>query len=120
MLYASFVAGLLAFQAPGLHNAPTAARIGSSPAMAERKGAFWQRADWQEASAAASAASAAATPAAAPAASASLSVAQACTFMEMEPSVSFEEKKAFLLSKGVSEFVVAEAACTAPDTTLVL
>jgi hypothetical protein len=36
------------------------------------------------------------------------------------PSVPFEEKKAFLLSKGVSEFVIVEAACTASDTTLVL
>ena len=53
-------------------------------------------------------------------ASASMSVAQACAFMEMETSTSFEDKKAFLLAKGVPEFVVAQAACTAPDTTLVL
>merc|ERR1719454_2620460 len=49
-----------------------------------------------------------------------MSVPQACVFMADCPSVPFEEKKAFLLSKGVSEFVIAEAACTASDTTLVL
>jgi len=49
-----------------------------------------------------------------------MSVPQACAFMAMSPSVPFEEKKAFLLSKGVSPFVVTEAACTAPDTALVL
>jgi len=59
------------------------------------------------------------TPTAA-APSGSMSVPQACTFMAMAPSVSFEEKKAFLLSKGVSEFVITEAACTAPDLALVL
>ena len=59
-------------------------------------------------------------PAAAAAPTGSMSVGQACKFMEMEPSVSFAEKKAFLLGKGVSEFVITEAACTATDTTLVL
>ena len=49
-----------------------------------------------------------------------LSVPAACKFMEANPSVSFEEKKAFLLEKGVPEFTIAQAACTAPDTTLVL
>ena len=54
------------------------------------------------------------------AATASMSVGQACAFMEMEAATSFADKKAFLLSKGVSEFVVAQAACTAPDTNLPL
>ena len=49
-----------------------------------------------------------------------MGVPAACRFMEANPSVSFAEKKAFLLTKGVGEFVIAEAACTAPDTTLVL
>ena len=51
-----------------------------------------------------------------------MTVAQACVFME-DPSIAdapFEQKKDFLLEKGVSEFVVAGAACTAPDATLVL
>lgn len=95
----------------------------NQPIMAERKGAFWQRADWIEKSEAAGAASAVTAAAPAPAASsASLTVAQACTFLA-DPSVasvSFADKKAFLASKGISEFVIAEAACTAPDLTLVL
>ena len=49
-----------------------------------------------------------------------MTVPQACKFMEDNKGVSFAEKKAFLLEKGVSEFVIAQAACTAPDTTLVL
>ena len=36
------------------------------------------------------------------------------------PDVPFADKKAFLLEKGVPEFVIAESACTASDTTLVL
>ena len=63
------------------------------------------------------AAPAAAAPAAA---SGSMGVAAACKFMEANPAVSFADKRAFLLSKDVSEFVIAQAACTAPDTTLVL
>ena len=50
----------------------------------------------------------------------SMGVPAACKFIEANPTVSFADKKAFLLSKGVSEFVIAEAACTAPDTSLVL
>ena len=49
-----------------------------------------------------------------------MSVPAACRFMEANPSVPFADKKAFLLTKGVSEFVIAEAACTAPDASLVL
>ena len=62
---------------------------------------------------------AAAAPAAA---TGSMGVAEACTFMAdaSVAGVSFEAKKAFLAGKGVSAFVIAEAACTAPDTTLVL
>ena len=51
-----------------------------------------------------------------------MTVPQACVFME-DPSVAsvpYAEKKAFLIEKGVPEFVIIEAACTAPDTTLVL
>ena len=54
------------------------------------------------------------------AADVAMGVPAACAFMEANPAVSFADKKAFLLSKGVSEFVVAQAACTAPDTALVL
>ena len=97
-----------------------------SPVMvSERKGAFWQRDDWIASSNAASAEGASAAPAAPAAAAApsgEMTVPQACVFMEdaSVAGVSFEEKKAFLMSKGVSEFVVAGAACTAPDATLVL
>ena len=49
-----------------------------------------------------------------------LSVPAACKFMEANPVGVVEEKKAFLLEKGVPEFTIAQAACTAPDTTLVL
>ena len=42
-----------------------------------------------------------------------LSVAQACMFLAANPSVDAAEKKAFLASKGVSEFVIAQAECTA-------
>lgn len=54
------------------------------------------------------------------AATCAMGVTAACKFMEANPAVSFADKRAFLLSKGVSEFVIAQAACTAPDTTLVL
>jgi hypothetical protein len=47
-------------------------------------------------------------------------VAGACTFMMANPGISFEEKKAFLLEKGVPAFVIAQAACTAPDAAIVL
>ena len=49
-----------------------------------------------------------------------MTVAEACTFMAATPEATFAEKKAFLESKGVSAFVIAEAACAASDTTLVL
>lgn len=65
---------------------------------------------------------AAPSPPAAAAPSGGMSVAQACIFMA-DPSlesVSFADKKSFLLSKGVSSFVITESACTASDTTLVL
>ena len=42
-----------------------------------------------------------------------LSVAQACMFFAANPSVDAAEKKAFLASKGVSEFVITQAECTA-------
>ena len=58
--------------------------------------------------------------AASAAASGEMTVAQACIFMAEAPEVSFADKKAYLLEKGVSEFVITEAACTATDTTLVL
>ena len=66
-----------------------------------------------------------ATPEAAPKvvasdAPSSMTVDQACKFMASNPEMPFEEKKAFLVSKGVSAFVIAEAACTATDATLVL
>ena len=112
MLYA-IAAAAIAFTAPGL--APTAPARATPAVMAERKGAFWQRPDWIEMQEKAAAESAAAT-----ALSNVLSVPAACKFMEANPSVSFEEKKAFLLEKGVPEFTIAQAACTAPDTTLVL
>lgn len=50
----------------------------------------------------------------------SISVAEACTFLAMNPNVSFERKKSFLLSKGVSTFTIAQAACTASNAALVL
>jgi hypothetical protein len=113
------------FVAAAAFHAPTSvasnSRVGQ-PAMMAKTVPFWERADWIEKQAAAAAASAPAAPAAAPAATASMSVPEACTFLA-DPSVasvSFAEKKTFLESKGVSAFVIAEAACTAPDTTLVL
>ena len=120
-----------AFNAP-MGSSMGVSRVVASPVISpemvsrnERKGAFWQRDDWIASSNAASAerASAApAAPAAAAAPSGEMTVPQACVFMEdaSVAGVSFEEKKAFLMSKGVSEFVVAGAACTAPDATLVL
>ena len=62
-------------------------------------------------------------PAAASAApSGSMSVAQACVFLQSAgvASTPFAAKKAFLESKGVSTFVISQAACTTADTTLVL
>ena len=53
--------------------------------------------------------------ASAPAATGEMSVSQACVFMAT-PGSTFAAKKSFLLEKGVSPFVIAEAACTAPDT----
>ena len=96
----------------------------AAPSMIGYKGGFWNKPEFIEKQEAARAAREAATPApvAAAAATGSMGVAEACTFMA-DPSVagvSFEAKKAFLAGKGVSEFVIAEAACTAPDTTLVL
>ena len=124
MLYSALLLSAAAFQAPlSLYSASPMARVNTGDIVMQRKGGFWERDDWKAASAAASAASAAAAPApaAAPAAAVGgLTVAQACVFMEKAPTVSFADKKTFLLSKGVSEFVIAEAACTAPDTTLVL
>ena len=102
-------------------SAATAAETKWTPTGQERQGAFWQR-DPPAAPAVAAAAPAAAPAAAASSSSSTMTVPQACVFMEdaSVAGVSFEEKKAFLMSKGVSEFVVAGAACTAPDSTLVL
>lgn len=112
LLAAVLVAQSAAFMAPA---SVVAQSRTAAPTMADTS---WRRAyNGQAGGAAVAAAPAAAAPAAA---SGSMSVGQACAFMEMEASTSFEDKKAFLLSKGVSEFVIAEAACTAPDTTLVL
>jgi len=57
------------------------------------------------------------TPAAEPSepdASATMSVPQACAFMASATATP-EEKKAFLASKGVPEFVIAQAECAAPE-----
>jgi len=43
-----------------------------------------------------------------------MSVPQACSFMAANEAMPFADKKAFLLSKGVSEFVIAQAECAAP------
>ena len=139
------VVAAAAFHAPmGVVQNSQVARV-SMPATMQtsklpyRTKAFWQDPEWEAMQAAAEAnrppptdystpapAVAAATAAPAVAASAEpvsdMTVAQACAFMA-DPSVakvSFEEKKAFLSAKGVPDFVIAEAACTAPDTTLVL
>ena len=45
--------------------------------------------------------------------SSEMTVAQACAFFAANPSIDAAEKKAFLLSKGVSDFVIAQAECTA-------
>jgi len=50
----------------------------------------------------------------------SMSIADTCKFLEMNPNVAFDSKKSFLLSKGVAAFTIAQAACTAPDKVLVL
>ena len=42
-----------------------------------------------------------------------MSVEQACAFFAANPNIDAEEKKAFLASQGVSEFVIAQAECTA-------
>ena len=42
-----------------------------------------------------------------------LTVAQACAFFAANPSIDAAEKKAFLVAQGVSEFVIAQAECTA-------
>lgn len=100
----------------------------SRPFGSLRTGGFWQTDEWKAkqgldgSAPPAAAAPAAAAPAAAAAPSAEMTVAQACAFLA-DPSIageSFEAKKAYLASKGVSDFVISEAACTAPDTTLVL
>ena len=46
-------------------------------------------------------------------ASSGMSVEQACAFFAANPNIDAEEKKAFLASQGVSEFVIAQAECTA-------
>lgn len=48
------------------------------------------------------------------------SVTGVMDFMVANPKVSFAEKKAFLLEKGVSPVLIAQAACVAPDTDLQL
>merc|ERR1712224_1119532 len=45
--------------------------------------------------------------------SGAMSVSQACTFFAANPSIDEAEKSAFLKSKGVSDFVIAQAICTA-------
>ena len=122
--------------------APAASTTAVAPKRSS-KGPFWERADWIATSQAAQAAAPAVPQtkgfvvgngqlpapgvapmpgvvAAAPAGTATMTVPQACKFMEDNQGVSFAEKKAFLLEKGVSEFVIAQSACVAPDTTLVL
>ena len=46
-------------------------------------------------------------------ATASMSVEQACAFFAANPGIDASEKKAFLASQGVSDFVIAQAECTA-------
>lgn len=55
-----------------------------------------------------------AAPSASSAPSGTMSVPQACAFMAANPSTSYEAKKAFLSSKGVPAFVIAQAECAAP------
>ena len=127
MIYSLFIAAA-AFSpmAPLDTRALGASSARANTLVMQRKGGFWDREDWKAASKAAAAASASAAPvaAAAPAAAAvgDMSVSQACVFLANPAiaSTSFADKKAFLEGKGVSAFVIAEAACTAPDTTLVL
>ena len=113
MLYKLIVAVLVAqagaFVAPA--SAVTASSRASQVSMADTS---WRRAYNGKGGGAVAAAPAAAAP------TGSMSVAQACKFMEDNAGVSFEEKKAFLAGKGVSSFVIAQAACTATDTSLVL
>ena len=42
-----------------------------------------------------------------------MTVAQACAFYAANPDVDEAEKTAFLKSQGVSDFVIAQASCTA-------
>ena len=111
LIVAFLVATASAFTAP----------VASRAALSRTSGATMQMTDfsWRRSYDGKGGVAAVAAPAPA-AASGELTVAQACKFMEENPSVSFEEKKAFLLSKGVSPFVIIESACTAPDSTLVL
>ena len=44
--------------------------------------------------------------------SGAMSVSQACTFFAANPTIDEAEKSAFLKSKGVSDFVIAQAICT--------
>ena len=119
LIVALVVAQAAAFGVPAAAAGLTAGRA-SSVSMAE---ASWRRSfSGRAADCAApgglSGAGSGGVSAAAP--SGAMSVAQACTFMASNPGVSFAAKKEFLLEKGVTEFVIAEAACTATDTTLVL
>ena len=68
----------------------------------------------------ASAPAAAAAPAGASTDGSKASVTGVMSFMVANPSISFAEKKAFLLDMGVSEILIAQSACVAPDTDLVL
>ena len=122
MLYKAVVAALVA-QVAAFSAPPTAVPTSSSRAAVSMAEASWRRSfSGRAADCAApgglSGAGSGGVSAAAP--SGAMSVAQACTFMASNPGVSFAAKKEFLLEKGVTEFVIAEAACTATDTTLVL
>ena len=44
-----------------------------------------------------------------------VSVQQACAFMAANPTIDVEQKRAFLQSKGVSDFVIAQSTCVAPE-----
>ena len=112
MLYTFVVATLVA--SASAFNGPMAARPSASRAAVSMDGSWRRSFDGRGSFA---------PGAGAPGTSAvtgGMSVPAACKFMESEPSVSFAAKKAFLLEKGVPEFVIIEAACTAPDSTLVL
>merc|ERR1719487_1715862 len=110
MLYRALLLAL-ALTSASAYQAPVAARGGVARASRVSMDNSWRRSYNGQGG------GAVATPSAPSTVQGLLSVQQACKFMA-DPSldkVDIEEKKAFLASKGISDFVIAQSSCTAPE-----